>query len=121
MAVKYNAEIFGDTYPLKSDDHDVNYLQQLAYLVDSKMRRVSGSGISVDIKRICILASLQVAEEYMDIREAATKEINRLNGELEKQSAKIKEEAKAEMARITNASTAEINRVKAEAKEEAKA
>ena len=26
MAVKYNAEIFGDTYPLKSDDHDVNYL-----------------------------------------------------------------------------------------------
>ena len=108
MAVKYNAEIFGDTYPLKSDDHDVNYLQQLAYLVDSKMRRVSGSGISVDIKRICILASLQVAEEYMDIREAATKEINRLNGELEKQSAKIKEEAKAEIARITNASTAEV-------------
>lgn len=55
-------EIFGQTYRVRGRD-DSEYLQDLAALVDRKMREVADNSKTVDRAKIAILTALNIADE----------------------------------------------------------
>lgn len=57
-------EIFGRTYRVRGRD-DGGYLQQVADLVDRKMRQVAERSASTDTGRLAILAALNIADELL--------------------------------------------------------
>jgi cell division protein ZapA len=82
-------DIFGATYHVRGHD-DTAHLQQLAALVDGKMREVAGRSSSVDRARVAILAALNIADELARHRaeraeetEATVARVTELTGELE--------------------------------------
>lgn len=58
--------ILGRTYRLRGED-DGAYLQELAAFVDEKMREVETATGTADTLRIAILASLNIADDYLKI------------------------------------------------------
>jgi len=58
--------IFGRTYRLRGDG-DAAYLKELAELVDEKMREVEAATGTADTTKIAILASLNLADEYLKV------------------------------------------------------
>jgi cell division protein ZapA len=56
--------IFGRTYRLRGDGDD-GYLKELAELVDGKMREVEAATGTADTLKIAILASLNIADDYL--------------------------------------------------------
>jgi cell division protein ZapA (FtsZ GTPase activity inhibitor) len=56
--------IYGRTYHLRGDG-DPAYLEELASLVDSKMREVADITSTADTLKVAILASLNIADEYL--------------------------------------------------------
>lgn len=63
-----DVEIFGSVYPVKGE-HDPEYLQRLAEMVDRKMREIGGRVPTVDSGKIAILAALNLADELVQRRE----------------------------------------------------
>lgn len=61
-------EIFGAVYHVRGRD-DSGYLQELANLVDGKMREVSERVRTVDTAKIAILAALNIADELQQCRQ----------------------------------------------------
>jgi cell division protein ZapA len=59
-------EIFGEEYSVRGSDEN-GYLQELASLVDRKMREVAGQ-VKGDTARIAILAALNLADELFQIQ-----------------------------------------------------
>ncbi|MFL6236412.1 MAG: cell division protein ZapA [Thermoanaerobaculia bacterium] len=59
-------EIFGEVYSVRGSD-DNGYLQELASLVDRKMREVA-ERVKGDTARIAILAALNLADELFQIQ-----------------------------------------------------
>ena len=55
--------IYDQTYHLRG--HNPAYIEQLAELVDGKMRAVASHGTTVDSLRVAVLAALNVADELM--------------------------------------------------------
>ena len=55
-------EIYGNSYPLKTDNPD--RLEKLAAEVDRKMKQMARSVRSFDDRKIAVLTALQIAEEY---------------------------------------------------------
>ena len=55
---KVNVEIFGDTYPFKTDG-DPEELKRLAAIVDERR---------LDTRKIAVLAAMQMASEYADLK-----------------------------------------------------
>jgi len=66
-------EIFGSVYRVRGRD-DSEYLQEVAALVDGKMREVARQTASVDTSRIAILAALNIADEYLQSRSTQEKD-----------------------------------------------
>ncbi len=64
--------IFGRTYNLRGNEDGV-YLEELASLVDQKMREVAEATGTADSLKVAILASLNIADEYLQTgREGAS-------------------------------------------------
>jgi len=59
-------EIFGEVYSVRGSDEN-GYLQELASLVDRKMREVAGH-VKGETARIAILAALNLADELFQIQ-----------------------------------------------------
>lgn len=59
-------EIFGEEYSVRGSDEN-GYLQELAALVDRKMREVA-ERVKGDTARIAILAALNLADELFQIQ-----------------------------------------------------
>ena len=59
-------EIYGNSYPLKTDNPD--RLEKLAAEGDRKMKQMARSVRSFDDRKIAVLTALQIAEEYQDLR-----------------------------------------------------
>jgi len=59
-------EIFGEVYSVRGGDEN-GYLQELAALVDRKMREVA-ERVKGDTARIAILAALNLADELFQIQ-----------------------------------------------------
>jgi cell division protein ZapA len=62
-----NVEIYDQIYHLRGVDPA--YIQQLAAIVDGKMRAVSAHGNTVDSLRVAVLAALNIADELATLRE----------------------------------------------------
>lgn len=68
MKRSVKVDIFGHDYVLKSDSDD-NHIQRVADLVDEKMKEVSASTNSKTVLNIAILAALNIADEYLKIKD----------------------------------------------------
>ena len=55
--------IYGQTYHLRGNG-DPTYLEELASIVDAKMREVAEATATADTLKVAILASLNIADEY---------------------------------------------------------
>jgi cell division protein ZapA len=60
-------EIYDQVYHLRGSDPE--YIEQLAGVVDAKMRAVSAGGGTVDSLRGAVLAALNLTDELMALRE----------------------------------------------------
>lgn len=61
-------EVFGAIYPVRGDK-DPEYLQELAALVDGKMREISRQVQTVDTGKIAVLTALNLADELVQCRQ----------------------------------------------------
>ncbi len=55
--------IYGQTYHLRGDG-DPTHLEELASIVDAKMREIAEVTATADTLKVAILASLNIADEY---------------------------------------------------------
>lgn len=60
-------EIFGESYPLRTDDPA--RLKKLAAGVDHLMKKMAGSVKSFDGTKIAVLTALQLADEYDKLKQ----------------------------------------------------
>lgn len=71
-------EIYDQEYHIKGD-LDPAYLQRLALFLDARMRSIAGRTQTVDTVRVAILAALNIADEYHQLKvrhEATTRQID---------------------------------------------
>ena len=62
-----SVEIYDQVYHLRGTNPE--YIEQLAELVDGKMRAVAAHGSTVDSLRVAVLAALNIADELLTLRE----------------------------------------------------
>ena len=62
-------EIYDQAYTVRSDG-DPEYLRQLAEYVDQRMREISSGTLTVDSRKVAILAALYIADELHQLRKA---------------------------------------------------
>jgi cell division protein ZapA len=63
-------EIYDQAYTVRSDG-DPEYLRQLAEYVDQRMREISSGTLTVDSRKVAILAALYIADELHQLRKAS--------------------------------------------------
>ncbi len=61
-----SVEIYDQIYNLRGSDGE--YIQQLAALVNAKMRAVASRGGTADSLRVAVLAALNIADELLALR-----------------------------------------------------
>ena len=61
-----SVEIYDQIYNLRGSDGE--YIQQLAALVNAKMRAVAAHGGTADSLRVAVLAALNIADELLALR-----------------------------------------------------
>jgi cell division protein ZapA len=61
-----SVDIYDQTYHLRGVDPE--HIDQLARIVDGKMRAVSAHGATVDSLRVAVLAALNIADELTELR-----------------------------------------------------
>jgi len=66
--VSTEIEIFGAVYPIRGDK-DSESLQELAAMVDSKMRDIARQVQTVDTGKIAVLTALNLADELVQCRQ----------------------------------------------------
>ena len=83
-----DVEIFGSVYHVRGE-HDREYLQKLAAIVDGKMREIGEQVPTVDTGKIAILAALNLADELLQCnhqqegeRDELMEKVAALTGEL---------------------------------------
>jgi cell division protein ZapA len=62
-------EIYDQSYTVRSDG-DPDYLKQLAEYVDQRMREISSGTLTVDSRKVAILAALYIADELHQLRKS---------------------------------------------------
>ncbi len=82
-----SVDIYDQTYHLRGVD--VHHIEQLAEIVDAKMRAVSAQGSTVDSLRVAVLAALNIADELLALR----KKYNSLAGSLDQTQSTLKSRA----------------------------
>src|SRR3989475_8775481 len=60
-------EIYDQAYTVRSDG-DPEYLKELAEYVDLRMREISSGTLTVDSRKVAILAALYIADELYQLR-----------------------------------------------------
>ena len=60
-------EIYDQAYTVRSDG-DPAYLKQLAEYVDQRMREISSGTLTVDSRKVAILAALYIADELHQLK-----------------------------------------------------
>ncbi len=77
---KYRAHIFGDTYPIVSDEKETLILEAVK-IVDSAMREIADTSQAVDTKKIAVLAALKIATRSLHV-EAIMEQEKRLSNRI---------------------------------------
>src|SRR5260370_13311808 len=60
-------EIYDQAYTVRSDG-DPEYLKELADYVDQRMREISSGTLTVDSRKVAILAALYIADELHQLK-----------------------------------------------------
>ena len=58
-----NVRIYNQVYAIRASDGNAERAQQLAAMVDERMREISKSGLTSDSLKLAILAALHIADE----------------------------------------------------------
>ena len=58
-----NVRIYNQIYAIRASDGNVERTQQLAAMVDERMREISKSALTSDSLKLAILAALHIADE----------------------------------------------------------
>ena len=66
-------EIYGQSYSLRGDG-DPAYVHELAAFVDSRMNAIADSTSTVDSLKVAILAALNIADEYHQMKREAERQ-----------------------------------------------
>lgn len=81
-----DVEIFGQTYKVKGDANR-KHIEDLADFVDKKMREIVESTSTIDTLKVAILASLNIADDYLRLK----KEFDVLQHEMKKKVEKYQD------------------------------
>lgn len=60
---KVIVEIFGESYPIKSDG-EVAQIERIAAIVDSRMKKIARTNSLLSPAKVAVLAALNLADEY---------------------------------------------------------
>ena len=66
-------EIYGQSYSLRGDG-DPAYVHDLAAYVDARMNQIADSTSTVDSLKVAILAALNIADEFLQMKREAEKQ-----------------------------------------------
>lgn len=66
-------EIYGQPYNLRGGSNP-GYIQELAAFVDSRMNQIAETSSTVDSLKLAILAALNIADEYHQIKREVEKQ-----------------------------------------------
>ena len=66
-------DIYGQSYNLRGDG-DPAYVHELAAYVDTKMTQIAESSLTVDSLKVAILAALNIADEYHQMKREVEKQ-----------------------------------------------
>ena len=67
VAPTIKVEIYDQSYTIRSDG-DSEYIRQLADYVDRRMREISSGTLTVDSRKVAILAALYIADELHQLQ-----------------------------------------------------
>src|SRR2546426_11061117 len=67
VAPTIKVEIYDQSYTIRSDG-DSEYIRQLADYVDLRMREISSGTLTVDSRKVAILAALYIADELHQLQ-----------------------------------------------------
>ena len=70
---KYKARIFGELYPIISDE-DEAFILDVVHKVDFLMKDIASKYDSADTKKIAVLAALKATEELISLQEVLQQE-----------------------------------------------
>ncbi len=71
-----SVKIYNQTYSIRAGDGNVERTQQLAELVDQRMREIAQGALTADSLKVAILAALHIADE-LDKANSNFEELNR--------------------------------------------
>lgn len=75
---KYKARIFGELYPIISDE-DESFILEVVHKVDSLMKDIASKYDSADTKKVAVLAALKATEELMSMQQVLQEEQHQSN------------------------------------------
>lgn len=87
--------IFNQTYRLRSETGK-EHIQQIARIVDERMRRISSQITTHDVSKIAILTALNIADEMQNLRNYYETEIQPLLSKLTTNEAETNQETEAQ-------------------------
>src|SRR6266542_4053588 len=67
VAPNIKVEIYDQSYTIRSDG-DSEYIRKLAEYVDQRMREISSGTLTVDSRKVAILAALYIADELHQLK-----------------------------------------------------
>ena len=92
-ATTTDVEIFGAIYQVRGHK-DPEYLQELATIVDDKMREIAQHVSTVDTSKIAILVALNLADELFQSREQYEGERDQVQARVNALTGQLKEALK---------------------------
>ena len=81
MTQDIRVEIYGQVYSLRTELEPA-YIEELARLVDARMRTLAGQTDTVDTRRLAVLAALTLADELKQLQQQAGQQRTALPTEL---------------------------------------
>jgi cell division protein ZapA len=67
-AQKVKVQIYNESYTIVVADGNADHVQELAALVDKRMREIVSGSRTVDSRKVAILAALHIAEDLYKMR-----------------------------------------------------
>lgn len=67
-AQKVKVQIYNESYTIVVAEGTSDHVQELAALVDKRMREIVSSGRTVDSRKVAILAALHIADDLYKMR-----------------------------------------------------
>ena len=87
MTEKYiqaTIDILGKPYAVRCREAELPLLQQAAKFLDQEMSKIKDSGKVINLERIAIITALNVAHQFLELKEQKTSLTDQLNQRLSK-------------------------------------